>query len=437
MKSSFKTVDDKDNLSIEYKNLYVINGHITYMYLKGTEVPPSVNIFTNTSQWRPILKTFDDENSLNEYISSLQITDRIELAGLGDNWWYGNIGHALFDGLYPIYLAMVKFGYADSPFTLLSDNLDNKLTMSYDIMKRFCGNIVERYKISHSKIVHIDTLVAGTGRTGNRVINEEYTLYGKKYNGVMLFRNRLLKTYGIKTDKAINGIPKVIIINNKRFSKEERDVINNAVKYFEGSMDIKFVDWYHHFKSFDDQILMFQDVDIQVTGPGTAMMYTPFLKLGAVNINLGYMEKTQTGGRDNIKVPGDTTDYVFPGWMEQCVCAGADYVHTIYYDRSTYNNIEYEPLIDIIKKGVSILYNPSLHHCNHNNDALAFIEYCKRSELARNVCDHLTSIAYFMELFVHEHPLATPKNITNISLLREIKAKYNIDDKYRIRRDFN
>jgi hypothetical protein len=48
------------------------------------------------------------------------------------------------------------------------------------------------------------------------------------------------------------------------------------------------------------------------------------------------------------------------------------------------------------------------------------------------VCDYLTDIAFFIELFVHEHPAAIDPNIINIMLLREIKDNLKMDRQYEI-----
>jgi hypothetical protein len=49
------------------------------------------------------------------------------------------------------------------------------------------------------------------------------------------------------------------------------------------------------------------------------------------------------------------------------------------------------------------------------------------------VCDHLTGIAFFIELFVHEHPDAIPNNIVDVELLRMIKNEMGFDRRYEIK----
>jgi len=432
--SSFETSDDNDNLSIKYNNLYSINGEITYITLDKTTNLPYVNKWTNTYGWKPNIKYFENEENIKKYINSFDNKEKIELALLSDNLWYGNVGHALFDGFYPVYLAAIKFGYGDEPFVYLADNWTNKNVTANEGIVSFSKNEILSYpKIDKDKFIVFDTLISGTGRTGNRVINEEYKLYGEKYNGLEKFKHRLLNSCEATPDKPLGDPIRICIINNKRYSEEEKNNINKAINYYNknSQVSIEFLDWSHQI-SFKKQMQIIQDIDIHITGPGTGMMYMPFLKKGAVNINLGYMEHTQTNtARPNIKIPNyDKSDYIFPGWMEQSVCSAASYVSTLYYNRFDNNNIEVNPLIDIINQAISLIKNREILENNHNIDARVFIEYCKRSPNARKLCDYLTNIAFFIELFVNEHPMAVPKDIVDIDLLRKIKDEFSFNRKY-------
>ena len=434
--SSYRTIDTQDQLSVEYKNLYSIEGVIYYFSLIN-EILPLVNKFTDSYSWAPIVKTFSNEEEIENYLSNFQNKQELELSILGDNLWYGNIGHALFDGLYPLYLALIKFGYCNNSFTLLSSDWDNKKVMAYDIISRFSENqLIEYNHLDKSKMIHFKTLVAGTGMTGNRVMNVEYTLYGEKeYGALSLFKQRLLKAYNIQIDKPINKKYKAIVIRNKRFSDYETSTISQVIDLLKDKLDIKFIDWYHDYTSFSDQLKELEDVDIHITGPGTGMMYMPFLKKGAVNINLGYIEHTQTNtARPNLFIENSlASDHILPGWMEQSVCAAANYISTLYYNRSTSNNLEVSELESIINKAMLLLDLGITIQDNHNIDALVFKEYCKRVDNGNAVAEHLTNIAFFIELFVNEHPAAIPSNLVNLELLRKIKDELGYDRNYEIK----
>jgi len=434
MISSYITTDDQEHLNIKYENLYSIDGVITYLTTDPTTNPPHVNKFTNQYLWRPQIKFFENKEQIQEYLNTFENKQEVELAALGDNIWYGNIGHALWDGLYPLYVALVKFGYINEDFIVLFGDFKNKQTLAYDPAVRFTGNdVLDHFSLNKNKLIHFKTLISGTGRTGNRVINENYTLYGEKeYNALSHFKKRLLSRYNLHPDKPLNNPLKAIIIKNKRYSDYEVKVLEQITKHFNGVLDIKYIDWYHGYSSFEQQMEEIIDVDIHITGPGTGMMYMPFLKKGAVNINLGYMEYPQTNSaRPNLLIPELTTNISLPGWMEQSVCAAANYINTIYYDRFTYNNIEFDPLVNLINRAISIV--GTTQNNNWNIDALVFKEYCKRCNNPREVCDYLTGIAFFIELFVNEHPQATPSNIKDIKLLRQSKIEFNYNRKYEIK----
>jgi hypothetical protein len=433
MISSYTTEGNQENLSIKYENIYSINGDLCYLTVKDVS-PPYVNKFTNLYSFRPYIKQFETEEQLNYYLNEFKIKEEIELAALGDNLWYGNIGHALWDGLYPLYVALVKFGYINDNFTPLFGDFQNKQTLAYLPTIQFAGkDILDYHQLDKNKLIHFKTLVAGTGNTGNRIINPDYMLYGEKeYNALSLFKKRLLSRYNLKVDKPLNTLLKAIIIKNKRFSQNEIDVINKIVDYYKDIIEIKYIDWYHDYSSFEEQMKEIIETDIHITGPGTGMMYMPFLKKGAVNINLGYMEYIQTNtARPNLKIDNiNNDDLIIPGWMEQSVCTAANYISTLYYDRFTYNDLEFEPLIQLIDSSIKQVGN--LQENNWNIDALVFKEYCNRCKNPKQLCEYLTGIAFFIELFVNEHPKTYETGLVDIDLLKSIKNELDYNQKYEI-----
>jgi hypothetical protein len=434
MISSYITTDDQEHLSIKYENLYSIDGAITYLTTDSTTNPPHVTKFMNMYGWRPTIKIFDTEEQIQEYLNTFENKQEVELSVIGDNLWYGNIGHSLFDSLYPVYLALVKFGYKDSPFIWLVSDWSNKQTMSYDVVTKFSGNLLMEYPhLDKSTLIHFKTLVAGTGNAGCTVVNQEYSMYGGKYDAIRLYKERMLNAYNLQINKPINERPKIIIIDNKRYSDYEKSVIDQVINHFQSTADIKYVDWARHYDHiFADQMKELEDTDIYISGPGTGIVYMPFIKEGAVTINLGYMEHTQTNTiRPNIKIEGyPHEDWIFPGWLDQPLCSSVDYVSTLYYDRMNYNNLEFEPLVSIIDNAISTLKSEEILEIKHNTDALVFKEYCKRVNNANELCSHLTGIAFFIELFVNEHPQTVPSHLVNVELLRQIKDELGYDRRY-------
>lgn len=435
--SSFEIADNTDNLSIKYQNIYAINGVLTFVTTEDNLCLPYVNKWPATHSWRPVIKLVKNQEEFEKFTTQYPIIETHELTLLGDFLWYGNIGHALFDGLYPQYLAMLKFGYIDQPFSLLvGPDWDNKKSLAYAVLNTFSGGepLSTYTNITHSKLICYKTLISGSGQAGNRVMRPDYVMYGEKYNGLKLFKSRMLTSHKLTCDKPLNDTLNIIVVNNKRYSDKEKHSINSVITSYDkvSNVRIKFIDWYHDFKSFQEQLEMFVDVDIQVTGPGTGMMYTPFLKHGAVNVNLGYMEKTQTNtARPNLKIANcKVADFIFPGYMEQQVCQATKWVSTLYYDRYVNNDIEIAPLRILIDRAITLAKTKTIQENNLNIDALIFKEYCAKVNNSKQVSKHLTDIAFFIELFVNEHPAAVPTTLVDIPLLRKIKDNFGYDRTY-------
>lgn len=440
MISSYKITEDR--ASVEYTNLYAINGVLYFLSVDDVDLP-HVKKFTISYDWRPEVMKFNSEADLNLYVNSLKEVNEYSLSVLSDNLWYGNVGHGLFDVLYPIYLSLLKFGYSDESFNFLSVDWSWRDNFMYDVIKKFTkGDLIEYNKLDVTKVYKFNKLIAGTDLAGNRVVNKDVFIYGKKWDGLYNFKKRLFDVFDIKLDLPVKiDKPKVIIINNKRFNDKDVSVIKDAVNKLSGVCDIKFLNWQfdygsHSHESFKKQMEDFKDVDIQVTAPGTAMMYVPLLKKGAVNINLGYIEHTQTNGvRGNLKIKESKhTDHLIPAYMEQPICAGTYYVTSLYYDRYKYNELEIEPLIEIINNAIAVLKKGEITEGNVGIDAQVFREYCKRSKDGDEICTHLTNLSLQVEFFVNHHPLALLPS-SDMELLKLIKNELNYDRSYEINLD--
>jgi len=433
MISSYITADDQEYLSIKYENLYAINGVITYLTTESNVNPPHVTKFMLMYGWRPEIKRFDAEEQIQEYLNTFKNKQTIELSVLGDNLWYGNMGHALWDGFYPLYLSLLKFGYKNESFTYLTSDWHNKQIMMYDVITTFSGNnLMEYQQLNKSILIHFKTLVAGTGAAGTSIINQDCEMYGKKYNAPQLYKERMYNFYGLQFDKPINDKLKVIIVHNKRYSDDETKVLYQIVEYYKNLYDIKFINWAQGYNQiFGNQLKELEDVDIHISGPGNGICYMPFLKKGAVNINLGYMERPQTNTiRPNIKIENyHNKEWCFPSYLEETMHSAIDYVNTLYYNRYKYNNIEFEPLKNLIESAVNIIIN-KITTDNHFIDAKIYTEYCKRSGKGKETSNYMSGKAFCIDLLINEHPFATVPDFIDIDLLRQIKDEFNFDRRY-------
>lgn len=416
MKSSFTYKDG----SVKFENV-IVHGY-KLLYVGDTSDIPPIHKF-------PIGYSLLQIESIPTIPD--QIDKSIECACLGDNPWYGNIAHAIFDGFYPMFLSMVKFGENHKDFVYITHSWSNRETMSTEVINTFSGNELLNISDITDEYVFCRTLFSGAGdkqsKAGNCVINQKYKCYGQEeYNGFSLFKNRMLSKFNVTPNKPINKRLKVIIIHNRRFCEVELKVLHKLVNTFEDRFDIKFINW-RDYPSFAKQMEEYQDVDIQITGPGTGMLYAPFLKDGAVNINLGHIDSTEK--RANIPIEGATKNHIFPAFMEQPICASADYINTIFYDRYNSNILDHELLSKLLLDASYLV--GSKQSCNLSKDALVFKEYLNRCDHADQISQHLTNLSLFAEFLVNEHPVATPSYI-NLDLLRNIKKELGYGNKYSI-----
>lgn len=416
--SSYQVIDEPYETSVLYNDLYIIDGKICYVTDQYIDLP-AVNKFINNYVFKPKIYT----ESVPEVINS------IELAALSDCLWYGNIGHALWDGIYPIYLALCKFNLENESFDYLTTEMSNHNTIAYSAIKTFIGGNIYQYDSLDMPVTHIKKLVAGTGSAGNVVMRPDYTTYGNKYDALNKFKNRMYERHFVKC-KSKNEEVNIIWIDNKRYTQNERIVIQRII---EERGDIKYVS-YPDYKTFTDHLSLIGNTDIQITGPGTAMIYIPFLRFGGVNVNLGYMEHTQKNtARPNIYIDSCINDnYQFPGYMEQSLCNACHWTSSLYYDRYTHNELEYNSLNQLINQAISLSISGKILPSHHNIDAKIYVEYCNQVDHAWELSNYMTNKAFFIELFINEHPYALPPYV-NLELLRQIKDQYGYNRSYEYR----
>lgn len=421
--SSYDIISQDGRETVVYKNLYLIDGAIYYNSPEHVDLP-LVPTHNRTCHWRPMIKSIPTQE-----------LGYIDLACYSTFIWLGNIGHCFWDALYPIWVSMVRAGFADRDFHPISNNFDGTpADKSWNVVDTFCGRdkIDLRY---YNENIRIGELVCGTLDIGNVAMNQDPVMYGQvEFNSMGLFRDRMLAKMGIEYSKSTT--PKCIIVDNKRYSKNERTAITSLVSELSSSLDIEFINW-ANFKTFKEQLEIIAQTDIHITGPGTGMMYMPFLKPGSVNVNLGFMEHTQTNtARPNIKILESTAeDHIFPSYMEQSTCCTANYVSTIYYDRFNYNEIEKQPLATLINSALTLHQSGQIQLKNYYKDMEVFIEYCDRVENTNAVCRLLRDLALFPEFLVHEHPHLIHKEEIDLDLLRKVKTELGFDSRYDIRLD--
>ncbi|CAF4885284.1 unnamed protein product [Rotaria sp. Silwood1] len=445
--TTVKCVGPRYNQSCLYKNLYYTNQKFWALSLKKTNLSlPGVRLEAlATTDFRPNHRVFDTYEQLYKFVRFT--IDPIVFPGVTIHFnqrWHKNIGHALFDGLYPAYIALIRFPPRHlQPFRIFVglDYVNCDSCFSEDVYSRFAGggfiksNIID--SIMPNRWFIFEELIMGSGMMCQRCIQSNYQLAGGvELEGSKLFRDRMYKQHGIipveirqkhsAEKRSLNKPLHAYIIHNKRFTKKEREEIRNAMNQINNYTnshinktleEIKklphplirvFYINYRNIKAkinisskikstpsdsrlstydlldndFIAQLRILRDMDIHITGPGTGQMYQTFLSDGSVNINLGGMNPYRK----------ETTPIAYPSFLEQYVTAGIPYIKGLYYPiNKRRDGIQQDELIKLIKQaaqiiiqGFSIPVNPK---DNLAPDGQVFVEQCKYD---KNFCKLVT-----------------------------------------------
>ncbi|CAF4425964.1 unnamed protein product, partial [Adineta steineri] len=116
--------------------------------------------------------------------------------------WHHNIGHALFDGLYSAYVALIRFSPRHlHPFRILAGIGECKDCWSEDVYGRFGGlGIIKQSvlnKLSKGRWFIFEEIVMGSGTVCQRCIQPNLQLPGGvELNASRLFRDRMYQQHG-------------------------------------------------------------------------------------------------------------------------------------------------------------------------------------------------------------------------------------------------
>jgi hypothetical protein len=500
--TTFECVGPLYNQSCLYRNLYYVDGTFWALSLKESNLSlPGVRLANlATTDYRPQHRVFDTYEELDKFVRFT--ADPMVLPGLTLHFnqpWHRNIGHALFDGLYPAYIALIRFApkHLQSFRVLVGlDDAQCDRCFSEDVYSRFAGvgliksNILD--KITAKRWFIFEELVMGSGMMCQRCIQSNYQLAGGvSLDGSRLFRDRMYKQHGLippivrgnhSAEKRNPRNPiNAYIIDNKRFTAEEREELRTAMneinKYTDEHINkstdhiknlpcplvrVYYIDYanvtaennisFHVQQTrvdsrsptyelidnkFIAQLRVLRNIDIQITGPGTGQMYQTFLSDGSVNINLGGMNPYKK----------ENTSIAYPSFLEQYVTSGTPYIKGLYYPinkrRDGIKRIEVIKLIkeaaQLIMQGFSIPVNPK---DNLAPDGQVFVDQCEND---KDFCTLVTIRKsgqfwcnnMWTEDLVHERRQWTVGGISmggrnvscafNRTLLRSLRQKYGIE----------
>ena len=450
------------NQSCLYTNLYYVDSTFTIFTLHGKNLS---NFSVRTDAFylwdiTPKIRVFDSYSHLEKFVRNVIHPKVISSVTLHFGQpWHSNIGHALFDGLYPAYVALIRFPPRHlHPFRILAsiDHCDD--CWSEDVYSRFAGlGLIKKRvldRMSNTRWFMFDELIMGSGTLCQRCIQPNLQLPGGvELDGSRLFRDRMYQQHSLfpsivrqkssAEHRTSRDVLLASIFHNKRFTSEDQkqihdaiDEINNYTKsHFNQSqlqwplINVTYV-YYNHIKAvylntteinrtsidsrsptyelldndFIAQLKLVQQTDIHICGPGTGQMYQTFLSDGSVHINLGGI---RPWGLENMQE-------AYTSYLEQYMTSGTPYIKGLFYSiNQRTKGIKKDEVVRLIREaGEMILGGFKLPVDPINNlaaDGQLFVEMCQRDrDFCSLVTNRSTSINFncvdlWVEDFVHEH----------------------------------
>jgi hypothetical protein len=398
--------------------------------------------------------------------------------------WLGNIGHSLFDALYPAYVALIRFPPRHlRPFRILCTIDECQTCSDEDIFSRFAGlGIIKHYvlnDISNGNWFVFDELVMGSGMMCQRCTQPNLQLPGGvELDGSRLFRDRMYVQHGIipparrqrhsAEGRNRHDVLRGYIIDNKRYTETDRKEINDAIEEInnytiahqnEGIINISKLDYplinvsflyYDQIKArkrkssrfnatridarsptyelkenyFMTQLRLMRTMDIHITGPGTGQMYQTFLPDGSVVVNVGGLQPL---------IP-ENRNITYTTYLEQYMTSGAPYLKGLYYPiNERPKGIKREKLVKLIRQAAKIIMNGFSMPVNPTEnlapDGHLFIEMCEKD---KQFCELVTSRApgtefscyhFWIDEFIHER--GQWEEVAGINGSKKIRCPYN------------
>jgi len=477
------------NQSCLFKNLYYVDSTFTILTVRGSYLP-AYSVRTDAfNNWNivPNKRVFDTYSKLETFVRDVARPKVIPSLTLHfGQLWHHNIGHALFDGLYPAYVGLIRFSPRHlQPFRILAGIANCKSCWSEDVYSRFGGLGLLRLSVlnamSNSNWFMFDELVMGGGTMCQRCNQPNLQLAGGiELDATRLFRDRMYRQHGLiptivrknssSEYRTSHDILHAYIIDNKRFTPEDRQELHAAIDEINNSttknlqsplINVTYL-YYNRVKApnqtiqinvtttdtrvptyeltdnnFITQLKILQQMDIHVSGPGTGQMYQTFLSDGSVHINLGGLRPWGL----------EKTDKAFTSYLEQMVTGGTPYIKGLYYPiNERVKGIKKDEVVKLIRQaaqlildGFSLPVNPQE---NLATDGRLFVEMCQKDKEFCSLVTIRTPNKFFhcldlwIEDFVHEERqwaengfIDNGRNITcpfNHTLLRELRVKYGI-----------
>ena len=312
-----------------------------------------------------------------------------------------NIGHGLWDNLYPAFVAALRFGVTSDPkatplrflpeltidISLCDEPAELEQTMCHtlDILGRFGGHeMLPKTKLIQfagaGHLVHFDEVIVGCGGLGQRVLQPDLALPLSRSPdvaeaaAVQNLRDRIWNVFGIEhhyhhhhhhldqraqtvanhQHRHLNGI----IVHNKRHTHQDLIELQALVGMAQKNLGVtlRLVDL-AKISPLKRQLHMIASMDLYISGPGTGLLLHPLMRDGTVVINLGSCRHPY----ENVPP--------FPDSMEECVAEGAIYQRALYYNSSLrLQGLQRQELLRLVAEAARLIRNRSGVKTNYNNE---------------------------------------------------------------------
>lgn len=348
--------DNKKNIKrVKYENIYFFNNEFYFLTLdKNIELQEvkllggpehSNTIHKNEYIFKPNIKIFDNEIEINNFFDK----EIIKIKGITNyfsHYYEHNIGHGLFDALYPSFLTLLNFFNEYNNYTNLINLIyvpgwfcPMKCSRDWvlEVIEKFSGNKnLLKNNLDKNKIYKFEVLIAGSGYAGISSINKNGIMPGKNLNALSKFRDRFYRNYNITLEntKTLN----IYIIDSNRYSENDKKILLKICKKLNINHNCNYLNW----KDIDDfkkQLNILSKIDIYISSPGTSGNYFPFLRKKSIFINLG----TNISGEYNINQ-----------LMEVNMALLSNDLLIDYYNIFQENEYNYDEILKLINKNINL-----------------------------------------------------------------------------------
>ncbi|CAF1058820.1 unnamed protein product [Adineta steineri] len=497
IETTIQCVGPSYNQSCLFRNLYYFNTQFIILTIKGRYLPPYCVRPDAFSFWPLILekREFANYSDLETFVRIIVDPKIIpSVTVYFSQLWHYSIGHALFDGLYPAYVALIRFSPRHlNPFRILADIDVCDSCWSEDIYSRFGGlGLLKKSvldKMSKDRCFVFDELIMGSGTLCQRCTQPHLQLPGGvELDASRLFRDRMYQQHGVfhpiirqkssSEQRTSDDLLRAYIIDNKRFTDNDRQQFNDVINelnnytnfYLNKTMNMSMkLEWplinvtyiyYDQVKAenlshieinmtridsrapqyelidnnFIAQLKLLRQMDIHISGPGTGQMYQTFLSDGSVTINLGGIRPSES----ESKKKGYTS------YLEQYLTSGAPYIKGLYYPiNERLKGIKKDEVIKLIRQagqlilqGFSLPVNPRE---NLGIDGQLFVEMCEKDKkFCSLVTERLPHTPFrcldtWAEDVVHEYLGWQVGGFDNITCPMNRSLLYELREKYGIK----